>query len=90
MDTVAPGPPGITSTGFTNGQWATSAPSSNTFTFSQAAGTTDTAAYLYTEDGGAQQTLTATNGTANLSWLPASGGHTLLVWARDAAGNVST
>jgi len=94
VDTTAPGAPTVTTTGtpagFSNGQWTSTAPTANTFTFTQPSGTTDTTAFQYQLDGGAWTTKTATSGAASLAWLPTSGGHTLNVRGTDAAGNVGT
>lgn len=76
----------VTASGFTNGQWTTTVPTSNTFTFN---GPSDTKSFAYTLDSVAQPTKTAdSNGNATVSWLPKSGSHTLTVTATDKAGNV--
>ena len=87
-DVTAPGAPTISSTAFTNGQWSYPA-SSNTFTLGQAAGTTDTTTYRYSEDGGTSVEIAASNGTASLNWNPGSGTHELDVVAKDLVGNQS-
>ena len=75
----------VTSTAFTNGQWTTTAPSSNSFTFS---GPSDTKSFTFSEDGVQMPSVTASSGSATVSWLPADGSHTLSVSAMDTAGNV--
>lgn len=85
VDTTKP-TAGISSTAFTDGEWRTDRPSSNTFTFT---GPADTASFAYTLDGVAQPTQAAdSSGKATVSWLPANGAHTLTVTPTDKAGNV--
>ena len=90
VDTTAPGAPVITSTGFPGGSWVASAPGSNTFTFGSPSGTTDITSYQYLKDTGQWSTITATSGSASITWLPTSGGHTLQVRGVDQAGNVGS
>lgn len=78
----------ISASSFTNGQWRTDRPSTNTFTFN---GPTDTKSFSVVRDGGAATTLTPnSSGDATLSWLPANGSHTMKVTATDNAGNTYT
>ena len=78
----------LTSSAFTNNQWRTDPPASNTFTFT---GSGDTASFAYTLDGVAQPAKAAdSTGKATLSWLPKNGAHTLSVTPTDKAGNVGT
>lgn len=78
----------ITASSFTNGQWRTDKPASNTFTFNGAA---DTKSITYFLDSAAAVTKTAdSNGDATLSWLPSNGAHKVTAYATDGAGNVST
>lgn len=75
----------VTATAFTNGQWRTDIPGSNTFTFN---GPADTKSFTYTLDGLTQPVKSAnTAGDASISWLPKSGSHKLTVQATDKAGN---
>lgn len=80
VDTTPPTAPTVTATNFHNGQWAHTAPSSNTFTFSAAGART----YRYSADGAPEKESTGT-----LSWKESVGWHTLSVRAVDYAGNVS-
>jgi RHS repeat-associated protein len=76
----------VTASAFTDGQWTTTVPTSNTFTFN---GPNDTQSFAYSLDGIAQPAKTANStGDATASWLPKSGSHTLTVNATDDAGNV--
>ena len=71
---------------FTDGQWTTDVPASNTFTFD---GPSDTKSFAYTLDGVAQATKAAdVNGNATLVFLPSNGSHTVTVTPTDKAGNV--
>jgi RHS repeat-associated protein len=75
----------VTSSSFTNGQWTTTVPASNTFTLD---GPPDTKSFAYTLDGVTQPVKTAnTSGDATVSWLPTKGSHALTATARDTAGN---
>lgn len=86
-DTSTPAAPVVTATGYTNGEWLDTAPSSNTFTLN---GVSDVGTLSYSKDGGAWTNLTAnSNGNATLAWNPTSGYHTLKVKAIDKAGNTS-
>ena len=78
----------VSASAFTNGQWTTTVPSANSFTFN---GPADTKSFAYTLDGVSKSPLTAdVNGNATLSWLPKSGSHTLTVTPTDKAGNAAT
>ncbi|WP_406030281.1 DNRLRE domain-containing protein [Nocardioides sp. NBC_00163] len=78
----------VTASSFTNGQWRTDRPASNTFNFN---GPTDTKSFSVVRDGGAATMLTAnSSGDASLSWVPANGSHMLKVTATDKAGNTYT
>jgi RHS repeat-associated protein len=84
VDTGSPAT-GVTATGFTTGQWTSTVPASNTFTFD---GPTDTQSFSYALDGVTQPVKTASSsGDATVSWLPTSGSHTLTATATDKAGN---
>jgi hypothetical protein len=75
----------VTATAFTNGQWTTQVPTSNTFTFHAPS---DTKSFSYTEDGITQLVKSAdANGDGTVSWLPKNGSHTLTVTPTDKAGN---
>ncbi|GED87757.1 DNRLRE domain-containing protein [Streptomyces sp. 6-11-2] len=91
VDTTKPGAPYVSSTDYPqDGKWHGGAGTSGKFTFTPAAGTTDLAGYVYSLDGAAAQTVTATGSTA-VTLTPAADGHRALrVQAKDKAGNVST
>ncbi|MFE9306696.1 DNRLRE domain-containing protein [Streptomyces sp. NPDC006706] len=91
VDTTKPGAPYVSSTDYPqDGKWHGGAGTSGKFTFTPAAGTTDLAGYVYSLDGAAAQTVTAT-GSTTVTLIPAADGHrTLRVQAKDKAGNVST
>ena len=85
VDTVKP-TVAVTASSFTDGQWTTDVPASNTFTFD---GPSDTKSFAYTLDGVAQATKAAdVNGNATLVFLPSNGSHTVTVTPTDKAGNV--
>jgi RHS repeat-associated protein len=91
VDTTKPATPSITATGYTNGQWKDTKPSSNTFTFKSTS--TDTVRFEYRLDESATwSTLTAsgTTPTATYPWNPASGSHKITVRAVDKAAWTST
>jgi RHS repeat-associated protein len=85
VDTAKPGTPTVTASGYTNGQWKDTKPSSNTFTFTSAA--TDVVKFEYSADGGAWTTVAAsgTTPTATFAWNPAAGAHTLKLRSVDKA-----
>ncbi len=89
IDTTAPAQPTITATGYTNGQWRETAPSSNTFTFSTGSG--DVAKFEYKADNGAWVSTPVSLGTVSrtFAWNPGAGAHSLSVRAVDRAGNYS-
>ncbi|MFF7639860.1 hypothetical protein [Streptomyces canus] len=91
MDTTKPGAPFVSSTDYPqDGKWHGGAGTAGKFTFSPAVGTSDLAGYVYSLDGAAAQTLSAT-GSATVTLTPPADGHrTLKVQTKDKAGNVST
>ncbi|MFE9439200.1 DNRLRE domain-containing protein [Streptomyces sp. NPDC006602] len=91
VDTTKPGAPFVSSTDYPqDGKWHGGAGTSGQFTFSPASGTSDLSGYVYSLDGAAAQTVSAT-GSATVTLTPAADGHrTLRVQAKDKAGNVST
>jgi RHS repeat-associated protein len=85
VDTGAPGLPGVAADGFTENAWTDTVPATNTFTIT---GGADTASFTYQQDHGTARTIAATGGgTAQVSWRPTAGSHTLSVKAIDRAGN---
>ncbi|MFE0646127.1 DNRLRE domain-containing protein [Streptomyces sp. NPDC058877] len=91
VDTTAPGAPFVSSTTYPqDGAWHGSGGTPGSFTFTPASGTTDLAGYVYSLDGAAPVTVSATS-TTTVSITPSADGHrTLKVQAKDKAGNVST
>ncbi|MGW5235823.1 DNRLRE domain-containing protein [Streptomyces nodosus] len=91
VDTTKPGAPFVSSTDYPqDGKWHGGGGTPGKFTFSPASGTNDLAGYVYSLDGAATQTMTAT-GTTTVTLTPSADGHrTLRVQAKDKAGNVST
>ncbi|MFF0476473.1 DNRLRE domain-containing protein [Streptomyces sp. NPDC004284] len=91
VDTTAPGAPFVSSTAYPqDGAWHGSGGTPGSFTFTPAVGTTDLAGYVYSLDGAAPVTVSAT-GTTTVSITPSADGHrTLKVQTKDKAGNVST
>ncbi|MBE9925442.1 hypothetical protein G8C93_05995 [Cellulosimicrobium cellulans] len=85
VDTSAPTAPTITASGYTNGQWKDTPPSSNAFTLKSTS--TDVVRFEYSLDGGAWTSIaaTGTTPTATISWNPVNGAHTLKVRAIDKA-----
>ncbi|WP_170963111.1 RHS repeat-associated core domain-containing protein [Cellulosimicrobium aquatile] len=85
VDTSAPAAPTITASGYTNGQWKDTPPSSNAFTLKSTS--TDVVRFEYSLDGGAWTSIaaTGTTPTATISWNPVNGAHTLKVRAIDKA-----
>ncbi|MBE7701204.1 hypothetical protein H9623_12945, partial [Oerskovia sp. Sa1BUA8] len=85
VDTVKPNASTITASGYANGQWKDTAPSSNAFTLKSTS--TDVVRFEYSLDGGAWTSIaaTGTTPTATISWNPANGAHTLKVRAIDKA-----
>ncbi|MBO9522127.1 MAG: DNRLRE domain-containing protein [Nocardioidaceae bacterium] len=87
VDTVAPVVT-ITATGYTNGGWDPTPPTSNTFTLD---GPSDTATFHLVIDGWYDVTAyPAASGSGDFSFAfaPASGVHTVQATATDKAGNV--
>ncbi|MFE7584367.1 DNRLRE domain-containing protein [Streptomyces gardneri] len=91
VDTTKPGAPFVSSAAYPqDGAWHGGGGTPGAFTFTPASGTTDLAGYVYSLDGAAAVTVTAT-GPATVSITPAADGHrTLKVQTKDKAGNVST
>ncbi|WP_369369843.1 DNRLRE domain-containing protein [Promicromonospora sp. Populi] len=90
VDTANPATPSVTASGYTDGQWRDTRPSSNTFTFTDTS--TDVVKFEYSLDGGAWTSVTASGTspkTATLAWNPANGAHTLRVHAVDRAARSS-
>ncbi|MEU9073327.1 ricin-type beta-trefoil lectin domain protein [Kitasatospora sp. NPDC048538] len=89
-DTVKPGTPFVSSADYpADGLWHGTANQAGSFTFSPAPGTDDTAAYVYTLDGGTPVTVTAT-GALTTSITPTTEGRRVLsVQSKDRAGNLS-
>ncbi|MFJ7244121.1 ricin-type beta-trefoil lectin domain protein [Kitasatospora sp. NPDC098652] len=89
-DTVKPGTPFVSSADYpSDGLWHGTANQPGSFTFSPAPGTDDTAAYVYTLDGGTPVTVTAT-GALTTSITPTTEGRRVLsVQSKDRAGNLS-
>ncbi|MBO0609886.1 DNRLRE domain-containing protein [Myceligenerans salitolerans] len=86
VDTTKPATPAVTATGYTNGEWKDTKPSSNTFTFTSTS--SDVTRFEYSADGGPWTSKTAsgtTTKTATHTWNPAEGAHTLKVRAVDKA-----
>lgn len=77
----------VTSTAFTDGEWTSPAPASNTFTID---GPADTASFALLIDGWYPVTVyPSINGSGDFSfdWAPTSGWHTIEATATDKAGN---
>ncbi|MFI2431196.1 DNRLRE domain-containing protein [Streptomyces sp. NPDC018693] len=91
VDTTKPGAPFVSSTDYPqDGKWYGGAGTPGRFTFTPATGTSDLAGYVYSLDGAAAQTVSATTSTT-VTLTPAADGHrTLRVQSKDKAGNVST
>ncbi|MFJ2193063.1 ricin-type beta-trefoil lectin domain protein [Kitasatospora sp. NPDC087861] len=89
-DTVKPGTPFVSSADYpADGLWHGTANQAGSFTFSPAPGTDDTAAYVYTLDGGTPVTVAAT-GALTTSITPTTEGRRVLsVQSKDRAGNLS-
>ncbi|MFJ8476182.1 ricin-type beta-trefoil lectin domain protein [Kitasatospora sp. NPDC094011] len=89
-DTVKPGTPFVSSSDYpADGLWHGTANQAGSFTFSPAPGTDDTAAYVYTLDGGTPVTVAAT-GALTTSITPTTEGRRVLsVQSKDRAGNLS-
>ncbi|GAA2811529.1 polymorphic toxin type 17 domain-containing protein [Kitasatospora sp. CM 4170] len=89
-DTTKPGAPFVSSADYpADGLWHGTANQPGSFTFSPAAGTDDTAAYVYTLDGGTPVTVAAT-GALTTSITPTTEGRRVLsVQSKDRAGNLS-
>ncbi len=89
IDLVAPAPPVITATAYTNGQWLNALPTSNSFSVSASA--TDLASLQYHRDDEGWTTVSPSGGSASttFSWNP-YGAHRLVARAVDQAGNTST
>ncbi|MFI9321665.1 ricin-type beta-trefoil lectin domain protein [Kitasatospora aureofaciens] len=89
-DTVKPGTPFVSSADYpSDGLWHGTANQPGSFTFSPAPGTDDTAAYVYTLDGGTPVTVAAT-GALTTSITPTTEGRRVLsVQSKDRAGNLS-
>lgn len=87
VDTTGPSAPTVTtSTGFSNGAWLNTYPSSNTFTLSSSA---DTASFAVTMNGTKVTTGAPTNGAITVSGVKTKDGQNeLLVTPTDKAGNV--
>ncbi|WP_123307191.1 DNRLRE domain-containing protein [Cellulomonas sp. PhB143] len=86
IDTSAPSTPSVTATGYTNGQWKDTKPSSNTFTLTSTS--SDVVTFEYRLDAATTWTAvpaTGTTPTASLAWNPTNGAHTLTVRAIDKA-----
>ncbi|KIQ66412.1 hypothetical protein TR51_02020 [Kitasatospora griseola] len=90
VDTVKPGAPFITSPTYpADGLWHGAAGTAGQFTFTPPAGTDDLIAFVYTLDGAAPVTVSATQ-VLTTSITPATDGHHVLkVQAKDRAGNLS-
>lgn len=91
VDTTRPATPTVTASGYTNGQWKDTKPSSNTFTFKSTS--TDTVKFEYKRDGATSWTSLPASGTtptATLSWNPADGAHQITVRAVDKAAWASS
>lgn len=82
-DTVKPASPTVTSTDYPSGQWNVTG-GSGSFTLSTTS--TDLDAFVYQLDDAT--TLTPVSGST-LTFTPVNGWHTLVVYARDKAGNLS-
>ncbi|MFB7325548.1 polymorphic toxin-type HINT domain-containing protein, partial [Streptomyces sp. NPDC056190] len=91
VDTTKPGAPYVSSTDYPqDGKWHGGAGTSGKFTFTPISGTGDLAGFVYSLDGAAATTLSAT-GATTVTVTPTADGHrTLRVQAKDKAGNVST
>ncbi|MER7845079.1 ricin-type beta-trefoil lectin domain protein [Kitasatospora sp. NPDC096077] len=89
-DTVKPGTPFVSSSDYPSDDlWHGTANQPGSFTFSPAPGTDDTAAYVYTLDGGTPVTVAAT-GALTTSITPTTEGRRVLsVQSKDRAGNLS-
>ncbi|MER6302978.1 ricin-type beta-trefoil lectin domain protein [Kitasatospora sp. NPDC001539] len=89
-DTVKPGTPFVSSADYPSDDlWHGTANQPGSFTFSPAPGTDDTAAYVYTLDGGTPVTVAAT-GSLTTSITPTTEGRRVLsVQSKDRAGNLS-
>ncbi len=75
----------VTASNYTDGQWRTDAPTSNTITLD---GAGDVGSFTVEQDG-TPSTLTAdSSGDATTNWNPSSGWHTLRVTPVDKAGNL--
>lgn len=86
VDTAKPATPSVTASGYTEGQWKDTKPTSNTFTFTDTS--TDVVRFEYSLDGGPWTSVAATGTspkTATLAWNPANGAHTIKVRAIDKA-----
>ncbi|GAB3995626.1 DNRLRE domain-containing protein [Nocardioides marmoraquaticus] len=73
----------VTSTGYSNGQWATTKPASNTFTLD---GDLSTRSFNVTQDDQSTVVTADSNGDATLSWNPEIGAHQLTVAPVSRAG----
>lgn len=85
VDTTKPNTPSITASGYTNGEWKDTKPTSNTFTFTSTS--TDVVKFEYRIDGGAIKTITPGTRTGTTPQEnPGPGAHRLEVWSIDKAG----
>ncbi|GAA1369335.1 hypothetical protein GCM10009661_26690 [Catellatospora chokoriensis] len=90
IDTATPVAPAVSSTDYPAGQWAKTPNQLGVVNIAPGA-STDVTTFVYTFDGGPQSFLVATPGNpVSLNVIPtADGPHTLVVQAKDAAGNTS-
>ncbi|WP_162824210.1 DNRLRE domain-containing protein [Peterkaempfera bronchialis] len=90
VDITKPGAPFVTSADYpSDGLWHGGSGQAGKFSFTPASGTSDLAAYVYSLDAAAPETVSATGG-ATVSITPSADGHrSLKVQAKDKAGNLS-
>ncbi|GAA2238574.1 hypothetical protein GCM10010401_08550 [Rarobacter faecitabidus] len=89
VDLDPPASPAITATAYTNGQWVTDLPGSNTFTITGSG--SDLVAAAYKQDNGGWVTIPVSSGntTTTFAWNP-TGSHVLTAQLVDRAGNTTT
>lgn len=87
VDVTKPAAPTVTASKYTNGGWADTTPTGNTFTLSSTSA--DVVGFDVYQDGGAATQLVTNAKTGTWTWSPGAGSHTLKVIALDKAGNPS-